>query len=441
MHIESVGAPIAISRADERLDRAIGPWALGANAVNLAVGAGVFAMPGMVAAILGPSAILAYIICALTIGFVLLCCAELGTAITRSGGVTAYIDEVFGPYAGFLAWAVYAIGCCALADAAIAHVLMDALASGIPALEHRSVRAAAFLLLFGGLAAVNVRGVVHGTRVSVGATAAKLLPLALLIALGVSAISWGELRWTGLPTARALGDGSLLVFFIFMSAEGALTASGEIRNPVRTVPRALLGASLTLAVLYIALQVVSQGVLGADLARQGSTPLAAVAEQLIGAPGRRLLLACAAVAVFGSIAADMVNTPRAFFAQARAGLLPERLAAVHARYHTPHVAIASYAALVAAFSISGAFQPLALLATIAQLTIYLFVCLAVLWWRASNRPRAPFRIPGGPTVPLAGVIAILWLIAHSTSAEVVALLALIAVASGYYWLRLQSVRL
>ena len=66
MQVESAGVPIAISRS-EPLERAIGPWALAANAVNLAVGAGVFALPGTVAGILGPSAILAYVICGLTI--------------------------------------------------------------------------------------------------------------------------------------------------------------------------------------------------------------------------------------------------------------------------------------------------------------------------------------------------------------------------------------
>ena len=127
--------PCPTPQSDEGLQRAIGPFALGANAVNLAVGAGIFALPATVAALLGPAAVLAYLLCGLTITCVLLCCAEFGSQITRSGGVMAYIEEAFGPMAGFLAWALYAIGCCALADAAIAHVLMDALAFAAPALR------------------------------------------------------------------------------------------------------------------------------------------------------------------------------------------------------------------------------------------------------------------------------------------------------------------
>src|SRR5262245_59305007 len=142
---------LRVREPDEGLKRAIGPFALGATAVNLAVGAGVFALPGAVAALLGPAAILAYVLCGLTITCVLFCCAELGSRTTRSGGVMAYTEDAFGPLAGFLAWAVYAIGCCALSDAAIAHVLMDAVASMTPALRDGLPRMAAFAVLFGAL--------------------------------------------------------------------------------------------------------------------------------------------------------------------------------------------------------------------------------------------------------------------------------------------------
>ena len=180
--------PNSTSSSDEGLERAIGPFALGTNAVNLAVGAGIFALPATVAMLLGPAAVIAYLLCGLTIMCVLLCCAELGSQITRSGGVMTYIEEAFGPLAGFLAWAVYAVGCCALADAAIAHVLMDSLASAAPVLRHGAARTAAFAILFSALAAVNVRGVRFGTGLSIATTLTKLVPLLLLIGVGIFAI-------------------------------------------------------------------------------------------------------------------------------------------------------------------------------------------------------------------------------------------------------------
>ena len=96
-----------IAQPDERLDRALGPWSVGANAVNLSLGAGIFALPAAVAAILGPAAILAYLVCGVAIALVLTCFAEIGSQTTRSGGAIAYIEEAFGPLAGFLAWVIF----------------------------------------------------------------------------------------------------------------------------------------------------------------------------------------------------------------------------------------------------------------------------------------------------------------------------------------------
>jgi amino acid transporter len=429
------------TRPEEGLDRAIGPFSLGANAVNLAVGAGVFALPAAVAALLGPAAIVAYLACGVTITCVLLCCAELGSVTTRSGGVMAYTQDAFGPLAGFLAWAIYAIGCCALADAAIAHVLMDAIASGVTPLQNGLPRVAGFAVLFATFAAVNVRGVRYGSGLSVMSTLAKLAPLILLIGVGLPAIDWAELRWMSWPSYTAIGQASLLVFFIFMSAEGALTASGEIRDPARTVPRAMSGTAITLVVLYVALQIVSQGVLGESLARQDRAPLASVADYLMGAPGRTLLLACTAIAVFGSVAADMVNTPRAFFAVANEGLLPARLTLVHKKFHTPHIAIMVYATMVFVFTISGAFRPLAVLATISQLLVYFVVCIGVLRLRhLRGSVSGGFRTPGGPVVPLIGAAAVVWLLSHSTAAEVAAIAVMLVAASVYYVMRTRLLR-
>jgi basic amino acid/polyamine antiporter, APA family len=430
----------AAPSADEQLERAIGPWALAANAINLAVGAGIFVLPAVIAAVLGPAAILAYLICGFAIALILVCFVELGTQVTRSGGTVAYIEEAFGPFAGFLGWVTFVVGFCVASDAAIANVLIDAAASAAPPLARGGPRVFAMTLLFATLAAVNIRGVRHGVRVAVTTTVAKLAPLLLLIAVGLVAMQWQNLRWTEWPSGAKLGEASLVLFFAFSGAESALTPSAEIRDPLRSVPRGILGGMAALVLLYVGLQIVSQGVLGAELPRQADAPLAAVASRLFGPVGRGAILVCTAISVFGTLSADTIGTPRAFLLAAGNGMVPAQLAVVHPRFHTPHVAIATFAGLTLLAAVSGAFKPLAILSSASILLVYLAVCLAALRMRAT-RPRAPgsFRAPGGPLVPLLGAATVVWLLAHSTRAEAAAIAAMLLCAAAYYLVRRRSV--
>ena len=92
----------------EGLVRVIGTGALGLNVINMVVGAGIFVLPGLVAAELGSAAIFAYLICSVTVALVFLCFAEVGSRVSRSGGAYAYVEEAFGPFAGFIASTVNA---------------------------------------------------------------------------------------------------------------------------------------------------------------------------------------------------------------------------------------------------------------------------------------------------------------------------------------------
>src|SRR5262245_32664169 len=106
--------------AESRLVRAIGVRALAANVVNIVVGSGIFALPAAVAAILGRSAPFAYIVCALAIGLIALCFAEVGSRVAASGGTYSYVDAAFGPYLGFIAGVLFWLGSQATASAATA---------------------------------------------------------------------------------------------------------------------------------------------------------------------------------------------------------------------------------------------------------------------------------------------------------------------------------
>ena len=174
----------AVSGTDEGLIRAIGTGALGANVVNMVVGAGIFVYPGIMAAMLGPAAIFAYLACSAIVSLVFLCFAEVGSRVNRSGGAYAYISEAFGPFAGFLASILFWFGWSVFGDAAIAVAMTDALSTVVPELAKPVPRAGFLVALFTFLALINLFGVKSGMRLFLFNTVAKLVPLLLLVAAG-----------------------------------------------------------------------------------------------------------------------------------------------------------------------------------------------------------------------------------------------------------------
>ena len=211
--------------------RVIGVGALGLGVVNMVVGAGIFVLPGRVAAELGSAAILAYLICSVALALIFLCFAEVGSRITRSGGSYAYIEEAFGPFAGFIASILFWFGYAALSDAAITVAMVEVMAIAFPVLGESVARAVFIIALFMFLTAVNIRGVKAGVRLYMFNTLAKLIPLLLLLVAGLFAMNIENLAIPEWPSAQQLGAGAIILFLAFTGAESALNASGEIKNP------------------------------------------------------------------------------------------------------------------------------------------------------------------------------------------------------------------
>src|SRR5918994_646837 len=223
------------------------------------------------------------------------------------------------------------------------------------------------------------------------------------------------------------------MFFAFMGVEGALSTSGEVKNPARTVPRAILLALLVVTTLYIGLPVVAQGVLGSGLA-DARAPLVAAASAVFGPWGGQLLLVATILSTAGFLAGDMLCSPRVLYALAQERQLPRKLAFVHPRFGTPAVAVAAYACLCATLALSGSFRQLVVIAASGTLLLYLICCLGVLKLRARNvqTDGAPFKVPGGPLVPLAASAIIIWMLTTLTLQELLILLGFVVVSGVVY---------
>jgi APA family basic amino acid/polyamine antiporter len=422
--------------AETGLVRAMGVRALGANTVNSVIGSGIFVLPAVVAATLGASAIIAYIVCAIAAGLIALSFAEAGSRVSAPGGLYAYIETAFGPFPGFLSGVLF---WCSqtVASAAVAMVLTGSLAALMPTLGAPVPRAALLIVLFGGLAALNIRGVRSGASIVETLTAAKLLPLILLVVAGAFFVRPVNLEWSFTPTISQIGSASLLLIFAFQGVENALTSSGEVMNPSRTVPRAILLGLGAVSVLYIAIQLVAQGVLGSQLASNQTAPLVGVATRAFGSAGGALLAVAAAVSAFGYVSGDMLTTPRILFAFGRDGFLPARFGSVHPHHHTPVLAIIVHAAACIVFALTGTFTSLIVLSTVSMLLIYLATCLAAIQLRRRDvrTDGPPFVLRGGPVIPLLACVVVVWMLTSASRIEYVSVGIALVVATVLYFIR------
>ncbi|HLP36890.1 APC family permease [Lacibacter sp.] len=403
----------------ENLKREIGVRSLTLAILNITAGSGIFIIPAIIAEDLGAAAILAYLVCGALIFLIGLCFAEVGSKTSVSGGVYSYIENAFGPYAGFLANNIYWLGGCIVSDAAIANALVDTLKYFFPFLSNEIYRAALLVFVFGSIALINIRSVKNGVRLIEFATLGKLIPLIAVVVAGAAFLSSENLRWTIEPTFTNLGAASLLLFFAFIGLDGPLSNGGEIKNPKRTVPLGIFLGITAVLVLYISIQLVTQGVLGTSVTAHKDAPLAAVANIAFGKWGAVIIIAASALSMLGALSGEILSIPRILFAGARDGLLPKPLAKVHDRYFTPHVAIAFYASLGLILAISGGFKQLATIASAAVLIIYLGVVLSSVKLRRKDTATTEktFRVPGGIIVPLLAAAGIVWLLSNLSRQE------------------------
>jgi len=419
---------------DEGLKREIGVWGLASNSINIIVGAGIFILPVIVAEKLGTGSIWAYLICGFLMIFIMLCFAEIGTMITRTGGSYSYIETAFGKYIGFLTTNIFIFGAAIMANAAVANGLADTLAYFSPLFKLEWVRISFFALMFGGLAFFNVRGVRNAIMIVKFNTIAKLVPLIMIALLGWFFMTPAQPSVSASNFSGDIGEISLILLFAFVGAETALNVSGEIKNPEKTIPKGIMLSMLIVVVLYILIQITVQGILGASITEFRNAPLAEAGRRMFGAVGAYVVLIGATFSMFGNISGMVLNMPRILFASARDKVLhPQALARVHPVFKTPYIAIIVYAVLGFIFASIGEFKQLAMLSSASYLLIYLGVVLAMVWFRIrKSLGRASYRVPAGYVIPLISVLTIIWVLSNLPPRELGAMALFIIILTIIY---------
>jgi basic amino acid/polyamine antiporter, APA family len=390
------------------------------------IGAGVFAAFAPAARAAGAGLLIGLAIAA----FVAYCnatsSAQLAARYPSSGGTYLYGRERLGEWPGFLAGWAFVIG----KTASCAAMALTFAAYAVPAEWQRPVAVAAVLAL----TAVNCRGITRTaglTRVLVVVVLAAL-GVAVTVSLVGGAPDAGRLT-EGLAEGGAYGilQSAGLLFFAFAGYARIATMGEEVRDPARTIPRAIPLALGLAVVVYAVVAVTVLAVLGADGVAGTATPLAAAAEAGGWPAAEPVVRVGAAAASLGALLALIAGIGRTSLAMAREGDLPRWLAAVHPRYSVPHHAEAALAAAVVVLVLAVDLREAIGFSSFGVLLYYLVANVAAFTQEPADRrwPRA-LQVAGGAGC-IALVVTLPWQSALVGAAVLLAGL-------GYRFLRLRG---
>jgi len=413
----------------DRLPRTLGLWSSIALVIGITIGSGIFRSPAAVARdVSSPAAMIGLWIAG---GLIALCgalsIAELAASLPHTGGFYAYLREGWGRRAAFLfGWSQLVIlRATALGGVAIvfAEYLLRAL--GVDPVSHvigaRVLAAVAIALT----AAANIVGMAVGAAVVNISSAAKF---AALVGLVATAMALGRAHgggfdhlWGAPGTGAGRGGLGLALVSVLWAYDGFADlsfAAGEVKNPQRNLPIAIIGGTLTLMAIYVLANVAYLYVLPFDRIRQSPLVAADTMMAIFGRPGAVLVSGLVAISAFSSLNGIMLSSPRVFFAMAEDGLLFAPLARVHGRFKTPHLAILLAALLGTTLVLSQTFETLSNTFVLAIWPFYALTVAAVYRLRRTRPALArSYHVIGYPIVPAIFILAVIWFVVNALVTE------------------------
>ena len=399
------------NQSEADLVRGIRRWDLVAITINGIIGAGIFGLPSKVYSLIGTYSLIAFVACALVVALIILCFAEVSSRFDETGGPYLYAREAFQPAVAFeIGWLIWLARITAFA--ANCNLLINYLSFFWLPATNPIWRATIIVFVVIVLAVINLLGIRQAAIVSNVFTVGKLVPIILFIAAGLFFVNPTSYAFGPAPTTGAFSQSVLLLVYAFTGFEMATIPAGEVRDPQKNLPRALLIAILVVATLYIMIQVVCVGTLP-GLA-QSQKPLADAGSQFLGAAGGAIISAGAIISITGNLNILLLSGSRLPFAMAEQKQLPAFVGRVHPQFFTPWVSILLTAGLMLFLTLKSSFVAALTISTIARLVTYGATCLTLPMFRARREePRAMFRLPGGTILAILSMLLIVWLLLNA----------------------------
>ena len=401
--------------SSEGLVRGIRKLDLVAFTVNAVIGAGIFGLPAKAFSLIGSYSLIAFFACAFVVLLIILCFAEVSSRFDETGGPYTYARAAFGPTVafevGWLSWLARIT-----AFAANCNLMVSYLGFFWPAANNFWPRATVIVLVVLALTAINVIGVRQAAIAGDVFTVGKLLPMLIFIAIGLFFLNPHAFALGARPATGAFSQSVLLLLYAFTGFEMATIPAGEVRNPKKNMPQALLIATAVVTFTYILIQVVCIGTLPG--LGTSTKPLADAGQRFMGTAGAALISAGAMISIAGNLNVLVLSGSRIPFAFAEREQLPAIFARVHQKFFTPYISIVITAAVMLVLTLKSSFVAALTISAIARLVTYAATCAALpVLRRKPDTPRALFRLPGGSWIAVAALLLSGWLLANSTLRE------------------------
>ena len=433
-----------VEHGGKALRRSLSAWDLTLLGIGAIIGTGIFVLTGTAAANqAGPAIMVSYFAAGLACAFAALCYAEFASMVPIAGSAYTYAYASLGEIVAWLiGWDLileYAVGSMTVAIGWSGY--MQRLLSGVGIVLPTWMSAApsvntpgalinlpaAIIVLF--IMVLLVIGVRESARFNAAMVAIKGAAILFFIAAGVTFVrpeNWtpfAPFGWSGIMTAAAV------VFFAYIGFDAVSTTAEEAKNPRRDLPIGIIASLIICTLLYLAVSAILAGIVpvveyrsnpqslpGFPTADPSTVTLfvnapVAYALSVIGQDWAAYLVSAGAVAGITSVLLVMLmSQPRIFFAMSRDGLLPRGVSKVHPKFGTPYITTIITCVVVAIVAGLTQIQVVGEMTSIGTLFAFVVVCAAVLVLRY-KRPEAtrPFRVAGGPIVPILGIVSCLYL--------------------------------
>jgi APA family basic amino acid/polyamine antiporter len=406
-----------------QLKRSVSAVQLTAMGVGAIIGTGIFVVIGQGAGIAGPAVILSFVLAAIACTFSALSYAELASSIPVSGSAYTYSYATMGELvAWIIGWDLileYGVSVAAVAVGWGGNVnafLSAAFNYELPAAISTSPSdggvfnlPAVFIVL--AITVLLVRGVRESAGANLVMVAVKLVVLTFFIVISLIHFKPGNLQPFMPNGFNSVTAAAAIIFFAYIGFDAVSTGSEEAQNPGKDLPFAVIGSLLICTLFYILTAVGALGIATADQIKDSDAPLATALDEGAGLPWAAWILALGAlIAITSVVLVIFYGQTRIFFAMARDGLLPERMAEVHPRFGTPArltIGLGVLIAILAAFVPLGAIVELV---NIGTLFAFVLVNIGVIILRRTrpDMPR-PYRVPFSPVFPILGVLFAVYL--------------------------------